>query len=98
MDTYNPISLRKYKKNKIDNKNEDNFNNNNTEIMKPKYSTNEKLMCGVIEYNNKTYFVDLNDKDRIINFNKNFVFVNLIKNQFILYLKMKINMIYEEIM
>lgn len=76
MDTYNPISLRKYKKNKIDNKNEDNFNNNNTEIMKPKYSTNEKLMCGVIEYNNKTYFVDLNDKDRIINFNKNFVFVN----------------------
>ena len=44
--------------------------------MKPKYSTNEKLMCGVIEYNNKTYLVDLNDKDRIINFNKSFVFVN----------------------
>lgn len=76
MDIYNPFSLRNYKKNKIDNKKEDNFNNNNTEIMKPKYSTNEKLMCGVIEYNNKTYFVDLNDKDRIINFNKNFVFVN----------------------
>jgi hypothetical protein len=44
--------------------------------MKPKYSTDEKLMCGVIEYNNKTYLVDLNDKDRIINFNKSFVFVN----------------------
>jgi len=44
--------------------------------MKPKYSTNEKLMCGIIEYNNKTYLLDLNDKDRIINFNKNFVFVN----------------------
>jgi hypothetical protein len=33
-------------------------------------------MCGVIEYNNKTYLVDLNDKDRIINFNKSFIFVN----------------------
>ena len=75
MDDYNnPFSLSYYKKNKIDNKNTHNFNN--TETMKPKYSTNEKLMCGVIEYNNKTYLVDLNDKDRIINFNKNFVFVN----------------------
>jgi hypothetical protein len=44
--------------------------------MKPKYYTNEELLCGVIEFNNKTYFVDLNDKDKIINFNKNFVFVN----------------------
>jgi len=75
MDNYNnPFSLSYYKKNKIDNKNTHNFNN--TETMKPKYSTNEKLMCGVIEYNNKTYLVDLNDKDRIINFNKNFIFVN----------------------
>ena len=75
MDDYNnPFSLSYYKKNKIDNKNTHNFNN--TEIMKPKYSTNEKLMCGVIEYNSKIYLVDLNDKDRIINFNKNFVFVN----------------------
>ena len=75
MDDYNnPFSLSYYKKNKIDNKNTHNFNN--TETMKPKYSTNEKLMCGVIEYNSKIYLVDLNDKDRIINFNKNFVFVN----------------------
>ena len=75
MDHYNnPFSLSYYKKNKIDNKNTHNFNN--TETMKPKYSTNEKLMCGVIEYNSKIYLVDLNDKDRIINFNKNFVFVN----------------------
>jgi hypothetical protein len=75
MDDYNnPFSLSYYKKNKIDNKNTINFNN--TEIMKPKYSTDEKLMCGVIEYNNKKYLVDLNDKDRIINFNKSFVFVN----------------------
>jgi hypothetical protein len=72
---YNPFSLSYYKKNKIDNKNIYNFNIT-TEIMKPKYSTNEELLCGVIEYNNKTYLVDLNDKDRIINFNKNFVFVN----------------------
>ena len=72
---YNPFSLSYYKKNKIDNKNVYIFNIN-AEIMKPKYSTNEELLCGVIEYNNKTYLVDLNDKDRIINFNKNFVFVN----------------------
>jgi hypothetical protein len=57
MDDYNnPFSLSYYKKNKIDNKNTHNFNN--TETMKPKYSTNEKLMCGVIECNNKTYLVD----------------------------------------
>ena len=40
MDDYNnPFSLSYYKKNKIDNKNTHNFNN--TETMKPKYSTNE---------------------------------------------------------
>ncbi len=60
---YNPFSLSYYKKNKIDNKNVCNFNIN-TEIMKPKYSTNEELLCGVIEYNNKTYLVDLNDKEK----------------------------------
>ena len=49
----------------------DNFSN-----MKPLYSTDENLMCGVIEYNNKRYLLDLNDKDRIINFNKNFVYTN----------------------
>ena len=47
-----------------------------TPNMKPEYSTNEELMCGVIEYNCRTYFVDLKDKDRIINFNKTFVFMN----------------------
>ena len=40
MDDYNnPFSLSYYKKNKIDNKNTHNFNN--TETMKPKYSTND---------------------------------------------------------
>jgi hypothetical protein len=73
MDDYNHFKLNYFNKNKIDNKN---VYNSNTEIMKPKYYTNEELLCGVIEFNNKTYFVDLNDKDRIINFNKNFVFVN----------------------
>ena len=74
MDDYNPFSLSYNKKNKIDNKNKD--NSTSIETMKPKYSTDEKLMCGVIEYNKKTYLVDLNDKDRILNFNKNFIFVN----------------------
>ena len=55
---------------------------NNSELvfmqptMKPVYSTNIELLCGVIEFNNKTYLVDLSDKDRIINFNKTFVFAN----------------------
>jgi len=47
-----------------------------TDIMKTVYSTNIELLCGVIEYNNKTFLVDLSDKDRIINFNKSFVFAN----------------------
>ena len=75
MDNYNLFSLSYYNKNKIDKKIIPNLDNKFTN-MKPKYSTNEKLMCGVIEYNNKIYFVDLNDKDRIINFDKNFIFIN----------------------
>ena len=49
---------------------------NNFSNMKPIYSTDEREMCGVIEYNNKKYLLDLHDKDRIINFNKNFVYIN----------------------
>jgi hypothetical protein len=75
MDNYNPFSLNFYNKNKIYKQNITNLNNNYT-IMKPTYSTDEKLLCGVIEYNNRKYFVDLDDKDRIINFNKKFVFIN----------------------
>ena len=45
-------------------------------VMRPMYSTNEDLMCGVIEYNNRTYLVDLKDKDKLINSNKHFVFAN----------------------
>jgi hypothetical protein len=44
--------------------------------MKPTYSTNIELYCGVIEYNNKTYLFDNNDKDKIINFDKKFIFVS----------------------
>jgi hypothetical protein len=44
--------------------------------MKPVYSINEELFCGEIHYNNKIYLVDLKDKDKIINFNKKFVFSN----------------------
>jgi hypothetical protein len=75
MDKNNSISLDLYNKNKIDIQNTPNLNNNYT-IMKPTYSTDEKLLCGIIEYNNRKYFVDLIDKDRIVNFNKNFVFIN----------------------
>ena len=75
MDKYNLFSLNFYSKNKIEKQNTPILNNNYI-IMKPTYSTDEKLLCGIIEYNNRKYFVDLNDKDKIINFNKKFVFVN----------------------
>ena len=75
MDNFNPFSLSSYNKNKIDKQKTTNLNINYT-IMKPIYSTDEKLFCGTIEYNNRKYFLDLNDKDKIINFDKNFVFIN----------------------
>ena len=53
------------------------YDNDKTKYkMKPVYSTDTNLLCGVIEYNNKKYYVDQNDKDRIINFNKSFVFTS----------------------
>ena len=55
------------------------FENDNNSIllkMKPVYGTNEILNCGTITLNNKVYFVDFKDKDNIINFNKNFVFID----------------------
>ena len=44
--------------------------------MKPIYGTNTELKCGTICYGGNFYLVDYEDKDKIINFNKNFVFVN----------------------
>ena len=44
--------------------------------IKPIYSIDEKLMCGIIHYNGNNYLVDLKDKDKLINFDKKFVFIN----------------------
>ncbi len=44
--------------------------------MKPIYGTNKELNCGTISYGGNFYLLDYDDKDKIINFNKNFVFVN----------------------
>jgi hypothetical protein len=63
----------------MDNKIEPKLSQNdiyNYDSMKPSYTINDELMCGVINYNNNTYLVDLKDRDKIINFNKNFVFIN----------------------
>jgi hypothetical protein len=50
---------------------------NNINInMKPIYEIDNKLICGIIKYNGKIYLTDLEDRDRIINFNKKFVFIN----------------------
>lgn len=40
------------------------------------FSTDEILFCGKIQYNNRIYLLDFKDKDKIINFDKNFIFVN----------------------
>lgn len=42
----------------------------------PIYTIDEELNCGVIEYNNKTYLLDLKNYTKIINFNKNFIFTS----------------------
>ena len=75
MDEYNPFSLSFYNKNKIDKQYASNLNNIYIN-MKPTYAIDSKLICGIINYNGKIYLVDLEDKDRIINFNKKFVFIN----------------------
>jgi hypothetical protein len=53
------------------------FENDNNIIlskMKPIYGTNEEINCGTIDYGNRLYYIDHKDKDRIINYNKNFIF------------------------
>jgi hypothetical protein len=61
-----------------DNKIDKDFNTSNNLLtnMKPIYSTNEELNCGVIEYNGKTYLLDYFHKDKIVNSKIKFVFVN----------------------
>ena len=73
MDKYSPFSLVFY------NKNESFLHRNKSSLpldMKPSYSTNRELMCNIIHYNNKEYLLDFEDKDRIINFNKTFTYLN----------------------
>jgi hypothetical protein len=48
--------------------------NNILSNMKPIYGINEELNCGTITYGDKIYLIDYKDKDKIINFNKNFIF------------------------
>ena len=74
MEEYNPFSLAYYKKN---DKNIKYHSYNSLIEMTPVYTTNEELMCGVIEYNNKTYLLDFKDRDKIINFSKKFTFENV---------------------
>ena len=42
--------------------------------MKHTYGTDEELNCGTITFGSKIYYVDYKDKDKIVNFNKNFIF------------------------
>ena len=49
---------------------------NNVENGKPVYLFDKELICGIIEYNGKKYFFDFDDMNKIINFEKKFVFIN----------------------
>ena len=49
-------------------------NNNILSKMNPIYGIDGLLNCGIITYGDKIYFIDYKDKDKIINFNKNFIF------------------------
>ena len=69
MDKNVPFSLAFY--NKIETSSNHNMNSPNLD-MKPIYSTNRELMCNTIQYNNKEYLLDFEDKDRIINSGKTF--------------------------
>ncbi len=42
--------------------------------MKPVYGTDEQLNCGTITFDDKVYYVDFEEKDKIINFKKKFLF------------------------
>ena len=53
------------------------MDNDNQQNMKPVYSFDNEQKCGVIEYNNNKYYMDIHDRDSIINFNKKFVFNNV---------------------
>jgi hypothetical protein len=49
---------------------------NSIETCKPVYLFDKEQNCGIIEYNNKKYFFDFDDMNKIINFNKKFTFIN----------------------
>jgi len=49
---------------------------NSVENGKPVYLFDKELICGIIEYNGKKYFFDFDDMNKIINFEKKFVFIN----------------------
>jgi hypothetical protein len=49
---------------------------NSVENCKPVYLFEKELVCGSVEYNNKKYFFDFDDMNKIINFDKKFVFIN----------------------
>ena len=49
---------------------------NSCENMKPKYLFDKENNCSTIHYNGKIYYMDIDDRDRIINFSKKFNFNN----------------------
>lgn len=42
--------------------------------MKPIYLFDNELLCGIIEYGKNKYYLDIEERDKIINFEKKFVF------------------------
>lgn len=50
--------------------------NRANEMTKPMYLSDKDGKYGIIEYHEKTYLMDMQDRDRIINFKKKFIFPN----------------------
>jgi len=48
----------------------------NIQMSKPIYETDSLLNCGIIYYGNKKYILDFDTRDKIINFNKSFIFTS----------------------
>ena len=46
------------------------------ESKQPKYLFDKEKNCGIIHYNGKKYYMNLEDRDDIINFHKKFTFYN----------------------
>jgi len=73
MDSNSPYNVAFYGKQKMENTKHNGRIETNITI-KPMYSIDEILQCGIIHYCGRKYLMDMKDRDEIINYNKHFIF------------------------